>query len=72
MTNKEESLLWERKWISKEEGLEIFSIDPLTFPFSKDDKIFNSVDEDGNIIGEKYSYNDWIKRIEDISGVSDL
>lgn len=48
-------------------------IEPITCtppPFGLDDKIFYVNDEDGNQIGEPYSYNDWMKMITDISGVN--
>lgn len=53
---------------------EIEKIIPPQLPFGMDDKIFSYVDlETGEVIGEPYSQNDWIKMIKDISGVnSDL
>ncbi len=50
---------------------EIKTIIPPVPPFSMDDKIFILTDpETGESIGDPYSYNDWIKQIKDISGVS--
>lgn len=49
---------------------DILEITPPKFPIDLDAKVFQSHDEDGNPIGEKYSYNDFVKQIEDISGVS--
>ena len=39
-------------------------------PFGPDDKIFHINDDEGNPVGEPYSYNDWVKMIESISGVN--
>lgn len=39
-------------------------------PFGLDDKIFYFHDEDGNHIGEPYSYNDYLQKLKDISGVN--
>jgi hypothetical protein len=50
---------------------EILEIIPPKLPFDVNEKIFNSMDEEGNIIGESYSYNDYIKFINDISGIND-
>lgn len=51
---------------------EIKLITPPPLPFSPDDKIFCfSDDVTGEIIGEPYSYNDWIKQIEDLSGINE-
>lgn len=50
---------------------EILQIKPPPLPFNENDKIFNCIDEEGNIIGDTYSYNDWIQKIKDISGVSE-
>jgi hypothetical protein len=49
---------------------ELLEITPCALPYGLDDKIFHCVDEDGEVIGEAYSYNDWVQEIEDISGVS--
>jgi hypothetical protein len=50
---------------------EIEKIIPPALPFDVDDKIFIPTDwETGDPNGEPYSYNDWIKQINDISGVS--
>jgi len=50
---------------------EIQHIIPASLPFGLDDKIFSDTDEEGNIIGPDYSYNDFIERIKMISGVSE-
>jgi len=50
---------------------EILSIIPTELPFSLDDKIFVDTDDEGNVLGLPYSYNDFLKNIEDISGVSE-
>lgn len=51
---------------------EIKEIIPLPLPFDLDDKIFCHIDhETGEILGENYSYNDWMRRIQDISGIND-
>jgi hypothetical protein len=50
---------------------EIISIIPSPIPFKLDEKIFHYTDDKGNQIGEPYSYNDWIKQIEAISGVNE-
>lgn len=50
---------------------EIEKITPLPLPFDENEKIFNFTDDEGNLIGEPYSYNDWLKMITDISGVSE-
>jgi hypothetical protein len=49
---------------------EILEITPPPLPYSMDDKIFIARDEEGSEIGEPYSLNDWLKQIQDISGVS--
>jgi hypothetical protein len=49
---------------------EIEPINPVPTSFALDDKIFNICDEEGNQIGEPYSYNDHIKKIKSISGVN--
>lgn len=50
---------------------EIEPITPLPLPFSMDEKIFVPTDEEGNRIGENYSYNDWLKEIDNISGINE-
>ena len=51
---------------------EIQEIIPPALPFSLDKKIFQCTDpETGEIIGEKYSYNDWLQEIKNISGVNE-
>lgn len=50
---------------------EIEKILPPKLPFDMDDKIFTPVDpETGEVKGEPYSQNDWLKMIKDISGVN--
>ena len=49
---------------------DILPIVPQNLPYNLDDKIFYNTDDEGNIIGDKYSYNDQIKWLENISGVS--
>ncbi len=49
---------------------EIEQITPPNFPYLMEEKIFTPTDEEGNAIGENYSYNDWLKKIEDISGIN--
>ncbi len=49
---------------------EILPIEPIPLPFELDAKIFQASDENGEPIGELYSYNDFIKKIVDISGVN--
>lgn len=43
---------------------------PLFFGMELDDKIFYPCDNEGNSIGEPYSYNDWLKMTQDILGVN--
>lgn len=50
---------------------DILEIECTPLPFGLDEKIFHYYDDEGNIIGEPYSYNDWIQRIKDISGVNE-
>lgn len=50
---------------------DILSITPLPLPFHPDDKIFQIVDDEGNIMGEPYSHNDWIAMVESISGINE-
>lgn len=49
---------------------DIIPIKPQPLPFSLDDKIIQTVDDEGNVIGDPYSYNDWVALIESISGVN--
>lgn len=49
---------------------DILFIEALPFPYDPDAKMFNSYDEEGNVIGEPFSYNEWIQHIKDISGVT--
>lgn len=52
---------------------ELEKINPPTLPYGLDEKIFHDTDEDGNTIEPPYSYNDFLERIKNISGVnSDL
>lgn len=50
---------------------EILEIPELHLAISMDDKIFNCWDDEGNVIGEPYSYNDWLQMIRDTSGVNE-
>ena len=50
---------------------EIQKIIPPNFPYGLDDKIFLSMDENGALIGEPFSYNDLLKRLENISGINE-
>jgi hypothetical protein len=42
---------------------EIPNIEEYLQPYGLDDKIFQPTDDEGNVIGEPYSYNDHIKRM---------
>lgn len=51
---------------------EIEPIVPLSLPFNTNDKIFNIVNEETDeIIGEPYSFNDFLQKIHDISGINE-
>lgn len=50
---------------------EILEIIPCTSPFKTDEKIFFVLDEEGNISGEKYSLDEWIEIIKNISGINE-
>jgi hypothetical protein len=50
---------------------EILEISPLPLPFDANDKIFLCTDEEGEIIGESYSYNDWIEKIKNIARINE-
>lgn len=50
---------------------EIKLIQPAPFPYDLDAKIFCLVDSEGEQIGDKYSFNDFLQEIKDISGVSE-
>ena len=52
----------------KKEILEIISPD---LPFDLDEKRFQRVDDEGNIYGEPYSYNDMILNLEAMSAVNE-
>jgi len=51
--------------------LDIQPIIAIPLPYSVDEKIFNRTDEDGEVIGKPYSYNEWIEEIKNISGVNE-
>jgi hypothetical protein len=51
--------------------IDIEKIKPIKLPFSEDEKIFYFADEEGNPVGEPYSYNDFLKQIKSISGVNE-
>jgi hypothetical protein len=46
-------------------------INPPPLPFDPDKKIFFQTDDEGNVIGAPYSYNEWVQRLNDISGVDE-
>jgi hypothetical protein len=50
---------------------EIMGIVPIPCPFSYEDKIFYENDDEGNPIGEPYSVNDWIKMLNNVSGLTE-
>lgn len=50
---------------------EILELNAAPLPFDLNDKIFCNYDDDGVILGETYSYNDFIKEILDISGINE-
>lgn len=50
------------------------NIEPITppkCPFNLDDMIFYIKDDEGNPIGEPYSYNQFIEELHAISGVNE-
>lgn len=47
----------------------IQEIIPSSLPFSSDDKIFQSFDDEDNAIGKPYSLNEFHQEIKDRSGV---
>lgn len=49
----------------------IMPISPPNPPFGDDDKIFNQTDDEGNIIGGPYSYNEFVQKLKDVSGVNE-
>lgn len=49
---------------------EIIPITYFHLPFSLDEKIFQCVDDEGESIGDPYSYKDCIKELKNISGVN--
>lgn len=50
---------------------DILPITPAPLPYELDDKIFYYTDEEGNKIGDPYSYNDHIAMLNSISGVNE-
>lgn len=51
---------------------EIENIIPPPLPFSLDAKIFKSHNEEtGEVIGDPYSYNEWVEQLKNISGISE-
>ncbi len=51
---------------------EIEPLEVLPLPFNQDDKIFFPIDQEtGEIIGDPYSFNDFIQKINDISGINE-
>jgi len=60
----------EFKMLQNDEFLdEIQSLVALELPFDPDEKILNDTDEYGNVLGDPYSYNDFLEKIENISGI---
>jgi hypothetical protein len=39
--------------------------------YSLDDEVFINTDDEGNIIGEPYSYNEYIERVKSYSGINE-
>lgn len=56
--------------LNRLENDDILEITPSELPFNRDDKIFVYTDEYGNIVGDNYSYNDWINQIKNMSGIN--
>lgn len=52
-------------------NLDIEPIIPPKLPYELDEKIFYPTNDEGEIIGEPYSYNDWVNKIKMISGVNE-
>lgn len=50
---------------------DILPLTPPPLPFALDDKIFYTTDEEGEPIGEPWSFNDWKKELDDISGINE-
>ena len=50
---------------------QIFEMKALPPPFEPDEQIFYLTDEEGNRIGDPYSYNEWFKMINDVCGQND-
>lgn len=68
--------LGDREFCSQCGGLEcvceIESLIPLPLPFDPNAKIFNCVNEEtGEVLGKPYSYNDFIDKIINISGINE-
>lgn len=49
---------------------EILKITPPSLPYDLEDKIFFNIDDEGNIIGEPYSYMDSVRMLNNISGIN--
>ena len=43
---------------------------PPPLPYGLDDKIFGNYDDEGNLLGELYSYNDAVKQIKSMSNLN--
>lgn len=52
------------------ENDEIEKIVPPKLPFDLNEKIFQNTDDEGNLIGKPYSYEEWFDEIKSLSGVS--
>lgn len=50
---------------------EVKPIEPGIMPYDLDAKIFYDKDEDGNAIGEPYSYNDQVQMLRDMAGFNE-
>lgn len=50
---------------------ELLELPPYPFPFNPDAKDYYYVNEDGEVAGEPYSYNDLLARLKAISGVNE-
>ena len=51
---------------------EILPLPIFPLPFDPNEKIFNYIDEEtGEILGPPYSYNDFIDKINNISGINE-
>lgn len=71
---KEEIIYWRKKLNKSEEDNvlndKILGIIPPALPYGLDDKVFRTVDDEGNI-GEPFSYNDQLKLLDQMSGINE-